>query len=422
MKSKKNIILFSSFLLFAINANNIFATEVPTPSSTPKPILKENKESSTARTDTITKTTSNTASKTTAGTTAKADTTTKTTASTTAKTDTTTKPISASTTKATPIPTPTPATKKSTPTPTPTPQVNSTIKTNTTTTTSPLRSSRLATGPATNSNTATFAAAQPNLLIKNIDSSILSSNVDDFATYNFNKESSKNLVKRIKRDNLDNVEYFSISLNYDYVNNKYVIHENSKNISVDLNYKDVLYTSLERIDLANSDIYKFSIALKNNIDIMSNDLYGFNLDLIGVASYWHNKDSKDNKNIYSGYIEADLNYDYNLFNMVKLTTSLNNVLYLNKIHNLYQISPTMALTSIDSIMFVKPKIYVSYNFNVNNKEINSSYNNKEYDKDGTEIGLSALLLESNMINFEIEASREISKNVNNIGCSLNVNF
>ena len=108
--------------------------------------------------------------------------------------------------------------------------------------------------------------------------------------------------------------------------------------------------------------------------------------------------------------------------MAKLTTSLNNVLYLNKIHNLYQISPTMALTTIDSIMFIKPKIYVSYNFNVNNKEINSSHNNKEYDKDGTEIGLSALLLESNMINFEIEASREISKNVNNIGCSLNVNF
>ena len=385
MKSKKNIILFSSFLLFAINANNIFATEAPTPSSTPKPILKENKESSTAQSDTTTKTTADTTAKTTAGTTAKADTATKTTADTTAK-------------------------------------VGTTTKTATTSTTSPLRSSRLATGPATNTNTATFAAAQPNLLIKNIDSSILSSNVDDFATYNFNKESSKNLVKRIKRDNPDNVEDFSISLNYDYVNNKYIIHENSKNISVDLNYKDVLYTSLERIDLANSDIYKFSIALKNNIDIMSNDLYSFNIDLIGVASYWHNKDSKDNKNIYSGYIEADLNYDYNLFNMAKLTTSLNNVLYLNKIHNLYQISPTMALTTIDSIMFIKPKIYVSYNFNVNNKEINSSHNNKEYDKDGTEIGLSALLLESNMINFEIEASREISKNVNNIGCSLNVNF
>ncbi len=267
-----------------------------------------------------------------------------------------------------------------------------------------------------------------NMLYSNSDSlnlsnrNISSFDVDDFATYNFNKESSKNLVKRIKRTNLNDTEDFSISLNYDYVNNKYIIHENAKNISIDLNYKNILYSSLERIDLADSDIYKFSIALKNNIDIMSNDLYGFNVDLIGVASYWHNKDSKDNKNIYSGYLEADLNYDYNLFNMAKLTTSLNNVLYLNKIHNLYQVSPTIALSTIDSIMFVKPKIYVSYNFNVNNKKINSSYNNKEYDKDGTEIGLSALLLEGNMVNFGLEASREISKNTNNIGCSLNLNF
>lgn len=267
-----------------------------------------------------------------------------------------------------------------------------------------------------------------NMLYSNSDSlnlsnrNISSFDVDDFATYNFNKESSKNLVKRTKRSNLNDTEDFSISLNYDYVNNKYIIHENAKNISIDLNYKNILYSSLERIDLADSDIYKFSIALKNNIDIMSNDLYGFNVDLIGVASYWYNKDSKDNKNIYSGYLEADLNYDYNLFNMAKLTTSLNNVLYLNKIHNLYQVSPTIALSTIDSIMFVKPKIYVSYNFNVNNKKINSSYNNKEYDKDGTEIGLSALLLEGNMINFGLEASREISKNINNIGCSLNLNF
>ena len=152
-------------------------------------------------------------------------------------------------------------------------------------------------------------------------------------------------------------------------------------------------------------------------------IFGFNIDLIGVASYWHNKDSKDNKNFYSGYIEADLNYDYNLFNMAKLTTSLNNVLYLNKIHNLYQISPTIALTTINSIMFVKPKIYVSYNFNVNNKKINSgSYSNEEYDKDGTEIGLSALLFDNSKVNFELNTSREINKNLNNLGCSLGFNF
>ena len=368
MKNKKNVLLFNLLLLFVINSNSVLATGIPT--QTPKPTA------------------------------------------TSTQTPTPKPPVNS-----TPKPTAT-----STQTPTPKPPVNSTPKTGTTTTASPSRSSRLATGPATNTNMATFAAAQPNLLLKNIDSSILPSNVYDFVTYNFNKESSKNLVKRIKRSNLNDTEDFSISLNYDYVNNKYIIHENAKNISIDLNYKNILYSSLERIDLADSDIYKFSIALKNNIDIMSNDLYGFNVDLIGVASYWHNKDSKDNKNIYSGYLEADLNYDYNLFNMAKLTTSLNNVLYLNKIHNLYQVSPTIALSTIDSIMFVKPKIYVSYNFNVNNKKINSSYNNKEYDKDGTEIGLSALLLEGNMINFGLEASREISKNINNIGCSLNLNF
>ena len=192
--------------------------------------------------------------------------------------------------------------------------------------------------------------------------------------------------------------------------------------------------------------YNFALSLFNKYN------FGNDIVLSSMLSYNHNiiKDG-NTKNIQYGYVDGDdyitsnftkqtnkkhyndislsvsALYNKVILDNVKLSSGFDiNYFTTNKFHNALTLSPVMELSVINGIYnnLVFPVVYVKYNTNINNKNINinnGSNNKVKLDKSNAEYGVKTKINLPNKLNCVLSYSNDSNRN-NNFGANVNINF
>ncbi|MBO4956546.1 MAG: hypothetical protein J6C50_01795, partial [Rickettsiales bacterium] len=194
--------------------------------------------------------------------------------------------------------------------------------------------------------------------------------------------------------------------------------------------------------------YNFALSLFNKYN------FGNDIVLSGMLSYNHNivKDG-NTKNIQYGYVDDSTGsyttsnftkqtnkkhyndislsvsalYNKVILDNVKLSSGFDvNYFTTNKFHNALTLSPVMELGSVNGMYnnLLFPVVYVKYNTNINNKNINinnGSNNKVKLDKSNAEYGVKTKINLPNKLNCVLSYSNDSNRN-NNFGANVNINF
>lgn len=260
--------------------------------------------------------------------------------------------------------------------------------------------------------------------------------INDSMWYSINTDMLSNRDDKTKSSSGSVLINFGYNFNYiDNIDSSITVSFNQTKSNIKTYSKDIPVNT-----------YNFALSLFNKYN------FGNDIVLSGMLSYNHNivKDG-NTKNIQYGYVDGDdyitsnftkqtnkkhyndislsvsALYNKVILDNVKLSSGFDiNYFTTNKFHNALTLSPVMELGSVNGMYnnLLFPVVYVKYNTNINNKNINinnGSNNKVKLDKSNAEYGVKTKINLPNKLNCVLSYSNDSNRN-NNFGANVNINF
>ena len=292
-----------------------------------------------------------------------------------------------------------------------------------------------------NSNVLNTQQVNSNNIIVN-NSSInnnINSNINsklDKLIYTTNKTLNNNLYK-IVENNLNNKNSFWTNLKTNKLNNnssnntKFDSNITFGTIGYNVNYGYFTNNISLTFGLTNSKLEDSNNLKFKTYDVIltlytkyyiSNNLY-----TSGFISYNYNK-LKNNTNKIINYndnnnfiLKTAIGYDVYKYSYIKLINKIDFEYYKNDIHTNFEISPSIALTTIKTIYNILPTTYIKYNKSINYKDIVIDNNIEKLNKDNIECGLELKTVLITDLDLSLDYNFNSDK-LTNLGINVNYKF